>query len=113
MTTVQKLDKLTLNVVAQVYSGKPGKCACGCSGKYFNAAAHIAEINKSHGYDCSEDINEKMVKKIFHLLQSVADTAEDFGNGFSVKISNREYNVYPTQGWLDTVDLLAKEEAHA
>jgi len=97
MTTTQRIDALQLAEVETVYSGRPGACCCGCAGKYYHAPQHIAAVNKSHGYDCSDEVNPQMVKRIFHMLKAEAEKATDFGTGFSVRIGNREYNVYVAQ----------------
>ena len=48
--------------VYKVYSGKSGRCACGCSGKYSYTAQGAVE--QSPGYDVTDSINERSVKII-------------------------------------------------
>ena len=48
--------------VYKVYSGKAGRCACGCSGKYSYTAQGAVE--QSPGYDVTDSINERSVKII-------------------------------------------------
>lgn len=48
--------------VYKVYSGKAGRCACGCAGKYSYTAQGALEQNP--GYDVSDSINERSVKII-------------------------------------------------
>lgn len=51
----------TSNIV-KVYSGKDGRCMCGCAGKYSYTATGAVE--NGPGYDVSESINERSVKII-------------------------------------------------
>ena len=48
--------------VVKVYSGKNGRCMCGCSGKYSYTAYGAAEHDP--GYDVSDAVNERSVKII-------------------------------------------------
>ena len=48
--------------IAKVYSGKDGRCMCGCSGKYSYTASGAVEQNP--GYDVSDSVNERSVKII-------------------------------------------------
>ena len=48
--------------VYKVYSGRAGRCACGCSGKYSYTARGAVE--HSPGYDVADSINERSVKII-------------------------------------------------
>ena len=40
------INELTPEMVVSVYSGKDGKCCCGCSGKHFRDARNIKRIVK-------------------------------------------------------------------
>ena len=55
-----------LEDVMRVYSGKAGKCMCGCSGTYKVASAHkrIADENRGYHYN-EEDVSDRSVKTIF------------------------------------------------
>ena len=62
--------------VYKVYSGKAGRCACGCSGKY----SYTAEGATAHnpGYDVTDSINERSVKIITNkVLRSDNKVVED------------------------------------
>lgn len=62
--------------VYKVYSGKAGKCMCGCSGKYSYTAQGAVEQNP--GYDVTDSINERSVKIIAgKVLRSSNKVAED------------------------------------
>jgi hypothetical protein len=51
-----------LEGVYKVYSGKAGKCMCGCAGKYSYTAEGAVE--HSPGYDVSDQVSERSVKII-------------------------------------------------
>ena len=53
---------MELQNVYKVYSGKAGKCMCGCAGKYSYTAEGAVEHNP--GYDVSDAVNERSVKII-------------------------------------------------
>ena len=46
----------------KAYSGKSGRCACGCAGKYSYTAQGAVE--HSPGYDVTDSVNERSVKII-------------------------------------------------
>lgn len=79
------------------YSGTPGRCCCGCSGKYSYNSRYIAEATKDRGYAVTaEDVNDRQVAKVLRILKERAAEAECFGSGFSIQVSpTREYNIYP------------------
>ena len=53
---------MELQNVYKVYSGKAGRCMCGCAGKYSYTAEGAVEHNP--GYDVSDAVNERSVKII-------------------------------------------------
>ena len=85
---------LTLDNVASVYSGKAGRCCCGCSGKHTYASALRAEASKSRGYEVrDEEVNDRTVKIIFNKLmknefEKISDTC------YSYETGSRLYVVY-------------------
>ena len=65
-----------VNDVYKVYSGKAGKCMCGCAGKYSYTANGAVE--NSPGYDVSDKVNERSVKIIANkVLRSSNKVVED------------------------------------
>jgi len=50
--------KIKIETVASVYSGKAGRCCCGCSGNHRYASAHAAHVkmlvNKLNKADAKE-----------------------------------------------------------
>jgi hypothetical protein len=62
---------IDLNKVVSVYSGKEGKCCCGCSGNHRYASQHVKFASKDRGYDVSADeVNDKQVRKVVKLILS-------------------------------------------
>ena len=51
--------------VFKVYSGKSGKCMCGCSGKWTYASDAVEYGSKDRGYEVYEDeVSDRSVKII-------------------------------------------------
>ena len=66
----ETLQKITVDDVLKVYSGKLG-CMCGCLGRYYVTAERRAEVEKRRGYTLEDrDISRKMVNKVLRLLQA-------------------------------------------
>ena len=53
---------VNISGITKVYSGKAGRCMCGCAGKYSYTAHGAAEDGP--GYDVSDSVNERSVKLI-------------------------------------------------
>jgi hypothetical protein len=64
------VNQLQVADVASVYSGKNGRCCCGCSGKYSYNPAWSDFSSESRGYALHQDeFNVTMVKKVLRLLK--------------------------------------------
>lgn len=68
---------MELNGVYKVYSGKAGRCMCGCAGKYSYTALGAVEDNP--GYDVSDAVNERSVKIILNKLLRNPNTKREDG----------------------------------
>ena len=53
---------MDISNIVKVYSGKAGKCMCGCAGKY--SYTEDGAANFGPGYDVSDAVNERSVKMI-------------------------------------------------
>ena len=60
--------------ITSVYSGKNGKCCCGCSGKHYR--------------------DGPMVKKVVNIIQAHPEKMEQGTNHTAVVIGNRLYIAY-------------------
>jgi len=86
---------IDIKQVVSVYSGKAGKCACGCAGKHSYASRHRGDASKRRGY--AVDVNDRMVSRVVNLLNSTDRTkCED--NLAWVDIGNRTYIAYFQEG---------------
>jgi len=56
------MTPVDISTITKVYSGKAGRCMCGCAGKYSYTARGAVE--NSPGYDVSDSVNERSVKII-------------------------------------------------
>ena len=56
------MQAVYISTITKVYSGKAGRCMCGCAGKYSYTARGAVEGNP--GYDVSDSVNERSVKLI-------------------------------------------------
>jgi hypothetical protein len=72
------MEKISLENVTSVYSGKPG-CCCGCLGKHTYASAHREWSSNKRGYEVKDDeINARVVK--LHINR-INRAIEDGGEG--------------------------------
>ena len=86
MTTTKTLTDLTPKDIMSAYSGKDGKCCCGCSGKHYTS---------SHATAPRSPINDKMVNKILRILQAApANEVDNMGSCISTVIGTRLYIIY-------------------
>jgi len=86
--TLDFLKKMKFEDVGQVYSGKDGRCCCGCAGIHRRSSV----IGKRYPYDV---INDKFVRKVLKILQDRIAEVTVGDNNFAVVIWERLYIVYP------------------
>ena len=73
MNTATRTEFPALTDVVSVYSGKAGKCCCGCSGKH-RASAHRQVAAKSRGYAVDDDeVSDRSVKLIYRKVKAAFD----------------------------------------
>lgn len=81
--------------VASVYSGRDGKCCCGCAGRHSYAAAHREWASANRGYPVSDDdINESAVTRIVNIINANRATARRASNHAYVVLGARLYIAY-------------------
>lgn len=88
---------IDINDVVSVYSGTPGMCYCGCSGKHVYASKYRKTESKRRGYDIEDkEVNDNRVMKVVKIINDNYDSAEINVRGFvTLTYSNtREYTVY-------------------
>lgn len=85
---------LALDDVLSVYSGKPGKCCCGCSGLHRYASRFRREASEGRGYKVTDDeVNDTRVKRLLGIVQD-APEVEVGSNNVSAVVDGRLYVVY-------------------
>jgi hypothetical protein len=84
-----------LSKVLKAYSGKAGKCRCGCAGKYVYPTAKQEQAGKDRGFSVDVvELSDRSVKRIYNkVLKHIAE-AEDCHTWTDVRIGNRDYTVY-------------------
>lgn len=88
--------KLELSDVKQVYSGRVGKCCCGCSGNHrYPSSVNPVEV-RGYSVGGDEGVSDRSVKLVFNKLQANADLAEmvDDNDFVSLDLGNRTYVLY-------------------
>lgn len=92
---VQLDREIKREAVASVYSGRDGKCCCGCSGKHSYTAAHREWASKHRGYPVTDaDINEAQVTRVVKLINENRATARRTSDHASVVLGARLYIAY-------------------
>ena len=80
--------------ILSVYSGKLGKCMCGCSGKHTYNPQFREEGTKRRGYVVTdEDCNAATVKRIANKVLNSANCVDE-GDYAYVDTDTRSYVVY-------------------
>lgn len=80
-----------LENVASVYSGKNGRCCCGCAGKHTYASKFKDYSSEERGYKVTDDeVNDRTVKTIVNRINKNEDKLDMKEPDFvSVVINNR------------------------
>lgn len=81
--------------VMSAYSGKPGKCMCGCSGRYYYLKNNQVKAGQNRGYKVSDDeVSDRMVKKIFNAIfgSPCIEVIENYI--YTAIVDGRKYTVY-------------------
>lgn len=100
----KKLQELCVSDVMCVYSGRAGKCCCGCAGKHYANPSHLeaATADRGYGYD-PEEVSAAMTTKVLRLVQAhEAEVEVSDANGFvdhvAVVVGKRLYVAYILPG---------------
>ena len=81
--------------VMSVYSGRDGRCCCGCAGKHSYASQFQIAAGKHRGYKVDDDeMNDRMVTRIAKLIENNLDKAKWGDNNVSLVVENRLYVAY-------------------
>ena len=89
--------KIELSKVMSVYSGRDGKCCCGCAGTHSYASIHREAASKDRGYEVTdEDISDRNVSRIVKKMNRSNDV-DVSGDHASLVVENRLYVAYFVQ----------------
>jgi hypothetical protein len=83
-----------LEDVIDVYSGKDGKCCCGCAGEYCCAEAHQKLGGTKRSYKVDDDeVSDRMVKRVFNLVNGNSATKDLSEDQQTLVVGSRLYMV--------------------
>jgi len=89
------VEALKVEDVKSVYSGKAGKCACGCAGSHRSASAHRDSVGADRGYPVKDDeVNDRQVRKVVSVLKANADVVDVADGNMAAEVDGRLYVVY-------------------
>jgi hypothetical protein len=81
--------------VLSVYTGKAGKCCCGCSGRHRYNAQFRDLGGRRRGYVLGDDeVNTRQVTKVLGLLKAHVSDVEDGGSYWALTLDGRDVIAY-------------------
>ncbi len=84
------LTAFTKETTVSVYSGKNGKCCCGCAGTHRYNSRHVETASMSRGYTVtSDEVNDKQIARVLKTI-TAADAASEleFGDNHVARVVN-------------------------
>jgi hypothetical protein len=87
--TTSTIASITKDQIVSVYSGRAGKCCCGCSGKYWYSSRHSQTAATRN-----TPVSDRQVARVLGIIQRHASDAHLLRNCVSLQIGNRLYNAY-------------------
>lgn len=89
-------QSIPFEAVYSVYTGKAGKCCCGCAGKHTYVSSHRDFSTKNRGYTVEDhEINDTAAKRIYNQIVNDPDAKVDENYGFiTVETDTRLKIVY-------------------
>lgn len=89
------MEPIKIEQVSSVYSGRDGKCCCGCSGKHRYASAHREWAGENRGYKVSdEDVSDRSVKLLVNKMNAHLGVAYCEGDHYVLVLGQRLYLAY-------------------
>ena len=86
--TMVNIETLTIDDVMSVYSGKEGKCCCGCSGIHrYNSKYASAGISGT-------EINDRQVSKVLNIIKNNVNSVVFYNGIVSLVINKHLYILY-------------------
>lgn len=89
LCTLAALTGFTKETTVSVYSGKDGKCCCGCAGTHRYNSRLVATASANRGYEVSADeISDAQVTRVLRtIIEGDADGLE-FGDRYVSRVVN-------------------------
>lgn len=99
-----RVQRLNPEDILTVYSGKAGKCCCGCAGRHIANPQHLEEATKGRGYTYdAADVSAKQVTRVLRQIQAEdaeGDEGADLETGLaSIVVGKRLYVAYFTDAY--------------
>lgn len=89
---------VNLALVKKVYSGKAGRCCCGCAGTYKYATGHVVQGSKERGYPVTDaEVSDRSVKSVVNKINRAIASGiipDVDANYVAVEIGTRLYIAY-------------------
>jgi hypothetical protein len=92
-----KIEEIRVEDVLKVYSGKNGKCMCGCAGKYTYRKTTQEIGGEKRGYPVTDDeVSDRAVKTILNKINAGIreGLAERESDHIAVVVDKRIYVAY-------------------
>lgn len=95
---VEPAPRVDIARVMKVYSGRKGKCMCGCAGRYRCASALRAEAQASRGYAFDDnEVSDQAVARVVKILNEDPRTVIEPDHAW-VDQGNMSYVAYFAKG---------------
>jgi len=94
---INKLPPISLDQVSSAYVGKPHKCMCGCSGKYFYPRVNRLSSSIDRGYAIEDnEVNDAKVKRIINKMIKHQEEGIEVNIGciYTIIVGTRQYTLY-------------------
>jgi hypothetical protein len=85
------MQNINIDNVRSVYSGKVGRCCCGCSGTHSYSSKYANEYSKKMGYEVT--VNDRMITKVVNIIKNSTEV-EHGENYLATTIGKRLYIIY-------------------
>lgn len=90
-----QVSDIDISKVYSVYSGKNGRCCCGCSGKHTYAAKFAQEAGEHRGYDIlPEEVSDRTIKTIVNKMLKTGNVIQDWPDHVYAVSGERLYIAY-------------------
>lgn len=92
-----RLPELQYGTISCAYVGKPNKCMCGCSGKYFYTKVNQVWSGEDRGYAITDDeVDDAKVQRAINKMKKNASLGIEVLDGFiyTLIVGRTQYTIY-------------------